>query len=86
MEIELAKEGCEILSVRSLDFSHRPNGQGPPLVQHAPTASDRQPDESATLGRLPEYASRLLQVSRIEKPVQRSTVVRPTLDLVGLIR
>jgi hypothetical protein len=58
----------------------------PPLVQHVLPVSDRQLGEPTTLGRLCEYASRLLQVSCIEKPIQRSTVVRPTLDLVGLIR
>jgi hypothetical protein len=65
---------------------HGRDSAPPPVVQHALTVSQRQPDEPATLGRLCEYSSRLLQVSRIEKPIQRSTIVSPTLDLVGLIR
>lgn len=57
----------------------------PPLVQDALTVSDRQPSEPTTLGRLCEYASRLLEVARVEKLVQPSAVLGPALDFVGLV-
>ena len=47
--------------------------------------SDRQPSEPTTLGRLCEYASRLLEVARVEKLAQPSAVLGPALDFVGLV-
>ena len=54
-----------------------------PLLQHAPSLSDRQSDPWPVLDRLLEYLTRLVEIAAgVKHAIDLAAVLRPLLDLV----